>query len=85
MSYRPPAFIPRFDSEEFRQFLREEFGKIATASIVTRSQVLALQPLAVAPAKPRQGFVVYADGTNWNPGSGEGVYRYDGTTWNFLG
>lgn len=29
-----------------------------------------------APDKPRQGRCYYADGTNWNPGSGEGLYLY---------
>jgi hypothetical protein len=37
-----------------------------------------------APSKPRQGWVRYADGTNWNPGSSEGLYVYDGTSWNKL-
>ncbi len=39
----------------------------------------------VAPSKPRQGDVRYADGSEWDPGSGEGIYRYDGSTWQFLG
>lgn len=30
----------------------------------------------VAPAKPRQGDIRFADGTDWNPGSGEGLYIY---------
>ena len=29
--------------------------------------------------------IVMADGTNWNPGSGAGLYRYDGSTWVFIG
>lgn len=34
------------------------------------------------PDKPRQGQMVYADGTNWDPGSGEGVYYYSaGGAW----
>ena len=36
------------------------------------------------PSKPRQGMVRYADGTTWNPGSGAGMYLYNGATWNFL-
>ena len=33
------------------------------------------------PTKPRDGDIRYADGTNWNPGSGRGIYAYidDGT------
>lgn len=37
------------------------------------------------PPRIFEGMVVYADGTSWNPGSGEGLYRYDGSSWNFLG
>lgn len=28
------------------------------------------------PTRPRTGHLYYADGTNWNPGSGEGLYEY---------
>lgn len=37
------------------------------------------------PDKPFQGQLVLADGTNWDPGSGQGFYGYDGATWRFLG
>lgn len=35
----------------------------------------------VEPEKPQNGIVVYADGTNWNPGSGEGFYGYEAGAW----
>jgi hypothetical protein len=35
----------------------------------------------VAPDKPRQGMQAYADGSDWNPGQGAGVYEFDGTRW----
>ena len=38
-----------------------------------------------APDKPRVGQTVLADGTNWNPGSGAGVYTYYGGSWHKLG
>lgn len=41
--------------------------------------------LHVAPTKPREGMVRGADGTDWNPGAGQGVYVYYGSTWNKLG
>lgn len=43
-----------------------------------------LQTLNAAPSKPREGMIVKADGTHWNPGSGAGVYCYRGG-WTFLG
>lgn len=38
-----------------------------------------------APTRIFEGMVVYADGTFWNPGSGKGLYRYNGNSWSFLG
>ena len=39
----------------------------------------------VAPVKPRVGDIRLADGSDWNPGSGQGVYAYYNSTWNKLG
>lgn len=39
-----------------------------------------------SPELLRPGRVVYADGTDWNPGSGEGLYRRTlANTWAFVG
>lgn len=39
------------------------------------------------PARPQDGQLAYADGTDWDPGAGKGVYRYDSdtTSWVLLG
>jgi hypothetical protein len=44
--------------------------------------VLNAEPKLILPR-----MVVYADGTNWNPGSGEGIYRRNAanSAWVFLG
>ncbi len=44
-----------------------------------------LRELHVEPKKPRTGLTVQADGTDWNPGGGAGVYTYYSGTWNKLG
>ena len=46
-----------------------------------------LQILYAEPSKLFAGMIVYADGTTWDPGSGEGVYRRDKTnsSWVHLG
>lgn len=63
-------------------FLEDEFKQIANSF----NDILKLQVLFVAPAKPRQGMVVFADGTHWNPGSGEGVYVFKSDlAWHLLG
>lgn len=64
-------------------FLRSELLKIGAAI-----QALAagkLEPTHVAPDKPRDGMVRLADGADWNPGLGAGVYCYYNSTWNKLG
>ena len=38
----------------------------------------------VAPTKPREGMLVYADGTDWNPGSGAGYYVYYAGAWHAM-
>ena len=45
------------------------------------------KPLYVAPTRTRPCMLIYADGTQFNPGSGEGVYRRNiaNTAWLYLG
>jgi hypothetical protein len=59
--------------------LQREFEQI--------EQVLAepLQELHAEPLKPRTGMIVLADGTDWNPGGGQGFYGYYAGAWNKLG
>ena len=59
----------------YRELLRisAEFDQI--------SQGRYWEPRAVAPAKPREGQIVVADGANWNPGSGKGAYEYKAGSW----
>ena len=39
----------------------------------------------VEPTRPRKGDIRYADGTDWNPGSGEGIYFFNNAgTWTQL-
>ena len=66
------------------QIVGQELQKIAQA-IDTPDQFLTLEKLYAAPTKYRDGTIVYADGTTWNPGSGEGAYIYYGAAWHSLG
>lgn len=59
--------------QKFEQYLRPD------------PRILQLAKSNVAPAKPREGMVVLADGTDWNPGGGQGVYCFYNSTWNKLG
>lgn len=74
-------YIPRqppSDPAQLPGFLRDELNNIARS---TTTDTVRLKPLAVALAKPRDGDVVFADGTNWNPGSGRGPYCYSSGVW----
>lgn len=46
---------------------------------------IRLVELHVEPSRPRTGMTVLADGTDWDPGSGQGVYTYYNSQWNKLG
>lgn len=80
-SYAPN--LPPSDPKDLQRYLALELASIAAAV-----QALALGHIDksnVAPAKPRTGDIRLADGTDWNPGSGQGVYAYYGSSWHFLG
>lgn len=80
-SYQPGD--PPEDASLMQRFLREELRKLKAAIDAVAD---GFAPVVYAyPAKPRAGMVRNFDGTTVNPGSGAGLYRYDGTTWKFLG
>ena len=64
--------------------IQEELNKIAQA-METADPFMTLDTLYAAPKKYREGTIVKADGTTWNPGSGAGVYCRRGGAWTFLG
>lgn len=68
---------------EIVTFLEEELRTIAEA--LAGVEEVQLVELHVAPDKPRDGLIILADGTNFNPGSGAGFYGYRGGAWHFLG
>lgn len=80
MEYRvgsPPT------DDETAQWVQRELDQIAQA-FQEQNHVLLVE-LNVAPDKPRTGMTVLADGTNWDPGAGVGVYTYYGAAWHKLG
>ncbi len=69
--------------DQLAPFLREELAKLqAVLSTLSDGQ---LDVVTVAPAKPRDGMLRRADGVNWDPGSGQGVYCFYSGSWRFLG
>lgn len=73
----PPA-----DPALNRAFLERELDKIRLAfELVSQGHLVKTH---VAPVKPRAGDLRFADGTDWNPGSGSGIYYYTGSAWTKL-
>jgi hypothetical protein len=77
-----PEPVPFTDDLPYiREFLGREFSRILAAfEGVTEIELeaLALEPVA------REGMIKYADGTNWDPGAGEGIYAYVSGAWRKL-
>ena len=65
------------------EFIIRELRRIAAGFLAVEG--IQLPVLHVEPTRPRNGMVVLADGTDWNPGSGAGFYGRSGGTWTFLG
>ena len=65
--------------EELPDYLFNELNRLS--DILFNIDTFRLEETNVAPDKPRDGDIRYADGTNWNTGSGRGIYAYidDGT------
>jgi len=78
-----PSAVPA-DPAGIPAFLTRELAVLSQALLSALPFVL-LDTLYVAPKKPREGMVVKADGTTWNPGSGAGFYGYRAGAWRFLG
>lgn len=82
MSYVPRP-VPQ-TLEEIPSWLTQEMTTIAQVLASFEPDTLYIREMAVPPAKPRNGQIVYADGTLWNPGSGRGLYYYKGNAWQFI-
>jgi hypothetical protein len=58
--------------EDLPTFIDNMFLEIRAVIEVVRDGHLDVSN--TAPINPQQGDIRYADGTNWNPGAGEGIY-----------
>lgn len=76
-----PTPIPR-KPDDLPMYLENELRRMwAAISALHQGHIPKVH---LAPGKPRDGDIRYADGTNWNPGSGEGIYAYYAGSWNKL-
>lgn len=71
---KPPA-VSTPDSQAIASYLNDELQSLA--SDLRSPDSISFAVTFVAPGRPRTGLTVYADGTKWNPGNGEGLYTYN--------
>lgn len=64
------------------EHLNSEFQRISQVLTELAENILTLA--YEEPGKPREGMLRYADGTSWNPGSGQGLYYYKSGSWTFI-
>lgn len=69
--YTPLA--PPSDPKALPAYLQTEFARIA-AELANPLDRVRLRELPVVPTKFADGWLIYADGANYDPGSGEGPY-----------
>lgn len=81
ISYQPGD--PPADPAQLQRYLREEQLKWKAALDALADGFLPV--VHAPPARPRDGMLRNADGTDWEPGSGAGLYRYGAGAWHFLG
>lgn len=74
----PPAKLEDMPGYIFQELLQisAELGRIEEGRF--------LPILHSAPNRPREGMLTIADGTDWNPGGGKGLYEYRDGNWEKL-
>jgi len=84
MAYSPST--PPGNVAELPQWLQQELLRIKQAMDGDQPS-LRLQIIHAAPSKVFAGMVIYADGTDYDPGSGAGMYRRNeaNNAWVFIG
>lgn len=78
--YQPKYPPVNPDAAALAAYLFDELQAIAQASS-DKVDTAQFNVLHVAPKKPREGTVACADGTDWAPGVGAGLYQYIGSAW----
>lgn len=74
------------DLPELNRQVSDELRRVQSETEMPQPQAGVIFPqLHVEPLKLKDGLVVLADGTDWNPGSGAGFYGYYGAAWHKLG
>ncbi len=74
-------YLASFSTDEFIAELERKLEESINELYDGDHEILYREPTVLRP-----GRVVYADGTDWDPGSGEGLYRRTlANTWVYVG
>lgn len=73
---------PPTDPEQLPSYLMTEFQKIWNYLLILNEG--DFNETHVEPIKVYVGMVRYADGTDWDPSDGEGLYVYKSGGWTFI-
>lgn len=80
MTYSPgpaPKGPPEF--ADFYRYVESELAAISQT--LKDTDALDLRTTSKEPKRPRDGMIVDADGTSWDPGAGAGTYKYQNGLW----
>jgi hypothetical protein len=80
--YRPQMPVGQVDPYAYQE-LQNIARSLTEPDAFLTMQVQHAEPRV--PSDTRIAMLAIADGTNWNPGSGAGLYRYQNNSWTFIG
>lgn len=78
MSYWPLP-PPRGEAGTLAAWSQGELEQVARQ--LNAREAVNLAPLGAEPERLRDGMLVYANGVDWNPGSGAGFYGREAGAW----
>jgi len=67
--------------DDLALYIAEELREISNAFYEMEIDHARMKTHHLEPDKPRAGDIYRADGSDWNPGSGAGLYEYSGAAW----
>src|SRR5687768_8080816 len=78
--YEPDPIGTPKNLEDLTAYIQRELQRLANAI----GKETDLEVLHAEPSKKKEGLLVSADGEDWNPGSGKGLYVWLGGRWNLV-
>lgn len=79
MGYTPEQFSPVENLQQLEDVVYRELTRIKEA--LDAVDAVILPKLHVEPTKVLEGQLAYADGTDWDPGAGQGIYQWRTSAW----